>query len=72
MTSLLKQAFKKALKLPDTVQDELALELLGDIEDELRWDETFEKTRDELGKLADKALEDFKAGRVKKLGFDEL
>ena len=67
MTSLLKQAFKKASKLPDAVQDELAIELLRDIEDELRWDETFEKTRDELGKLADKALEDFKRGKSKEI-----
>ena len=72
MTSLLKQAFEKASKLTDIVQDELAQELLKDIEDELRWDGTFENTKDELGKLADKALEDFKAGRIKKLVFDEL
>lgn len=56
-------------KLP---QAELAQELLGDIEDELRWNGTFENTKDERSKLADKALEDFKAERTKKLGFDEL
>ncbi len=72
MTSLLKQAFEKAAKLPETVQDELALELLADIEDELRWDETFDKTEDKLGELADKALKDFNAGKTKKLGCDEL
>ena len=69
MTTGLQYISPNMEKLP---QDELAQELLKDIEDELRWDGTFENTKDELGKLADKALEDFKAGRIKKLVFDEL
>jgi hypothetical protein len=72
MTVLLKEAFDKALKLPETLQDEIARELLADIEAESRWDQTFKDTEDQLAKLADKALADFKAGRVKKMGFDEL
>ena len=72
MIVLLKQAFEKASKLPQPIQNELALELLGDIEAELQWDKTFEKSRDKLGRLADKAVKEFKAGRIKKIGFDEL
>jgi hypothetical protein len=67
MTVLLKEAFKKALKLPDTLQDQIERELLADIEAEARWDQTFKETQDKLEKLADKALEDFDAGRVTRI-----
>lgn len=60
MTELLKQAFDKASTLPEELQDVIAEELLADIEAEGRWDETFKKTGDKLGKLADKALEEWK------------
>lgn len=72
MTMLLSQAFDKAAKLPETMQEQIAVQLLEDIEAELKWDETFARTQDQLAKLADKALKDIKAGRVKKMGFDEL
>ena len=72
MTSLLKQAFDIASKLPEPLQDELGLKLLQDIETELKWDETFEKTEDELAKLSAMAIEDFKARRMRQMGFDEL
>lgn len=72
MTVLLKEAFDKVSRLPEARQDEIAKEILAEIEAEERWDETFKKTEDKLGKLADKALEDFKAGKFKKMGFDEL
>lgn len=72
MTLLLSQAFDKAAKLPETMQEQIAAQLLEDIEAEFKWDETFARTQDQLAKLADKALKDIKAGRVKKMGFDEL
>ncbi|KAA0229952.1 hypothetical protein EDS67_09040 [candidate division KSB1 bacterium] len=72
MTALLSQAFNKAAELPETVQEQIAQQLLEDIEAELKWDQTFAKTQDQLAKLADKALQEIKAKRVKKMGFDEL
>lgn len=72
MTLLLSQAFDKAAKLPETMQEQIAAQLLEDIEAELKWDETFARTQDQLAKLAEKALRDIKAGRVRKMGFDEL
>jgi len=72
MTVLLKEAFDKVSKLPEAQQDKIAKEILAEIEVEERWDETFKETEDKLGKLADKALTDFKAGKFKKMGFDEL
>lgn len=72
MTALLSQAFNKAAELPETVQEQIAQQLLEDIEAELKWDQAFAKTQDQLAKLADKALQEIKAKRVKKMGFDEL
>ena len=72
MTTILSRAFKKASKLPENLQELLAQQLIDDIESELKWEQAFAESQDKLGKLADKALKDFKAGSVKKMGFDEL
>ena len=72
MTKLLKKAFEQASQLPDSLQDEVALQLLEEVEGELHWDATLAGSQDQLAKMADKALEDFKAGRTRKMGFDEL
>jgi hypothetical protein len=72
MTRLLAKAFEEAGRLPDKLQDELAEKLLEDLEGEEKWDATLASSLDVLDKLADKALEDYGAGRTKKMGFDEL
>ena len=72
MTLLLSHAFDKAANLPETMQEQIATQWLEDLEAEFKWDQTFANTQDQLAKLADKALRDIKAGRVKKMGFDEL
>lgn len=72
MTTILSKAFEKAAKLPDEIQEQVAEMLIEYIDFELKWDETLENSQDQLAKLADKALEDYQAGRTKKMGFDEL
>lgn len=72
MTNLLSKAFEKAEKLPENVQDEIAKDLLEDIEGELKWDDTLEKSKKKLEKMAIKALENFKTGITHEKGFDEL
>ena len=72
MTRLLKQAFDKASQLPDDLQDQLAHEVLEDIAGELRWDTTLAQSEELLEKLAEKALQEFEAGRTRPQGFDEL
>jgi len=72
MTQRLAKAFQEASHLPEELQDEIAARLLEDIEGEAQWDETLAKSPHALEKLADKALEELKAGRTKKMGFDEL
>ncbi len=72
MTSLLKKAFDKASKLPASTQDELALELLNDLESELKWKTAFDTSQDKLERLAEEALKELKSGKARKMGFDEL
>ena len=72
MTVRLKEAFDKAAGLPDELQNELADELIADIEVESRWDQTFKDTQDKLAKMADKALKNFEEGKFKQMGFDQL
>ena len=72
MTLRLKEAFDKAALLSDELQNELAEELISDLEAESRWDQTFKDTQDKLAKMADKALKNFEEGKFKKMGFDQL
>ena len=67
MTELLEKAFAEAAKLPQEAQDMLAKMLLEDLAAEGKWDETFAKSRDELARLADEALAEYRAGKTKKL-----
>ncbi len=72
MTTLLQQAFDKASQLPEDLQDQIAQDLMNDIAGELQWDKTFARSEDQLEKLAEKALQEFEAGRTRPRGFDEL
>jgi hypothetical protein len=72
MTSLLKEAFEKASRLPPDLQDQIAQHLLDEIEWEFKWDKTLASSDDLLEKLANKAIKDFEAGKTHQKGFDEL
>jgi hypothetical protein len=72
MTLLLSEAFDKLSQLPELLQDEVAQQLLSDWESELRWQTAFTTSQTQLDKLAQQALAEFEAGRVKPLGFGEL
>jgi hypothetical protein len=52
MTKLLSKAFEKAKNLPENIQDEIAKNLLEDIEGELKWDDTLKKSKEKLKKMA--------------------
>jgi hypothetical protein len=72
MTKLLAQAFEKASGLPDDVQDQLAKEMLEEIEWESRWDRTLANSQEKLERLAERAAREYRAGKTKEMGFDEL
>ncbi|MBC7972749.1 MAG: hypothetical protein H7Z11_21935 [Verrucomicrobia bacterium] len=72
MTNLLTEAFKKAQNLPDYLQDELAEQLMNDLEDELNWQYQLAQPQSSLlDELAEKALLDSLQGRTHVMGFDE-
>ncbi|MCE5266307.1 MAG: hypothetical protein LLG00_00270 [Planctomycetaceae bacterium] len=75
MTQLLTQAFQRASQLPDSLQDQVAEEVqqvLEEIEAEHRWDETLARSGGQLDQLGQKALDEFRSGKTKPMGFDEL
>jgi hypothetical protein len=72
MTKLLAEAFEKASELPENLQDELARELLQDLAGEALWDQTLAESAEAVDKLAEQALKEHRAGRTRKMGFDEL
>ncbi|MGK7944852.1 MAG: hypothetical protein AB4058_10330 [Microcystaceae cyanobacterium] len=74
MTQLLQQAFQEAQKLSDDIQDELAQQLLSDIENELKWQETLSKpdtNLDILKQMAQDALNEDHKGLTEEKGFGE-
>jgi len=72
MTPLLEQAIVKVTQLPSLQQDAIASLILEELLDELEWDNRFAESQNQLAKLAKKAREDHQAGRVRKMGMDEL
>ncbi|MEQ9618491.1 MAG: hypothetical protein RIG61_04890 [Deltaproteobacteria bacterium] len=72
MRELLSEALKKIEKLPPDLQDEIAKQIMDDIENERRWNEALARPHPKIDKPAKKALEESEAGKTKKSGFDEL
>ncbi len=74
MTELLEQAFKEAQKLSDYLQNQLAQQLLEDIENELKWQESLSNPDVNLGvleEMAQRALIEDREGKTEKKGFGE-
>ena len=72
MTELLKKAFEKVSKLPESEQNAFARWLLDELASEQRWDEAFANSEDLLSQLADEALVEHRKGKTKLLGPDTL
>ena len=73
MTNILTEAFRKAQDLPDYLQDELAEQLIEDVENEIKWQQLLSQPQNmKLDELAAKALSDSMNGKTRKIGFDEL
>ena len=72
MTGLLKEAFDKASELPPEEQDTFARFLLAELGSEAQWADAFAGSQDALAKLADEALEEFRAGKTEILDPDNL
>jgi hypothetical protein len=74
MTQLLEKAFKEAKKLSSDLQDEIAHQLLEDIQNELGWLETLANPDIDLNvlqEMAQAALIEDREGRTEEKGFGE-
>ncbi len=67
MTKLLEEVFARASRLPAEEQAALAAWLAEEIESEERWGRLFARSRNELGRLADEAIEEHAAGKTEGL-----
>jgi hypothetical protein len=72
MTQLLERALEEVRKLPPGDQDAIASIILEEIQDEDLWDKTFAGSQDKLARMAEKARQEIRAGKIRDLGIDEL
>ncbi len=72
MTRLLAEAFDEASRLSEGLQDQLARDLLDELQWETAWEKSLAESQDKVDRLAEKALAEHKAGRTKEAGFDDL
>ncbi len=72
MGKLLDRAIAEARKLPEDEQEALAWWLLEEIESDRRWDELFCQPSEVIERMAEQALEDYRAGRTEPLDPDKL
>ena len=74
MTKLLQKAFQEAQQLSEDLQDEIAQQLLADIENEIKWQKTLANSDinlDILQKMAQSALIEDQEGKTEEKGFGE-
>lgn len=74
MTKLLEKAFNEAQKLSVHLQDEIAPQLLEDIHNELKWQETLANPNIDLAifqEMAQAALIEDEKGKTEEKGFGE-
>jgi hypothetical protein len=74
MTKLLEKAFQEAQKLSESLQNDIAEQLLTNIENELKWQETLADPNinlDILTQMAQAALMEDQPGKTEAKGFGE-
>jgi hypothetical protein len=64
MTALLEKAMSHVNALPPEEQDAVASLILEEIESEKSWDALFAGSQEQLGKLAEQAIAEYKAGKT--------
>lgn len=72
MTQILEEAWNSVLNLPADRQDSIACIIMDELEDELVWENKFDKSQSELSLVADKIRADIKSGRFQEKGFGDL
>ncbi|MEZ8217599.1 hypothetical protein [Fervidibacter sacchari] len=72
MTDLLRKAIERLSQLPEHEQDAVAAWILEEMESEQRWQNLFAQSHDLLAKMADEALQEYRAGKAELLVPDDL
>ena len=72
MNTRLEEAFAQASQLPPEEQEALAALLLDEIASERLWDQAFAQSQNQIAKLADEALTEFKEGKTVLLDEEKL
>ena len=67
MNTKLTKVLEAVSRLPERDQEELAAVILQELEDEVRWEAAFEASQPQLKRLAEEALEEYRAGRTEPL-----
>ena len=71
MTKLLEKAIKEVSQLPKDEQDIVAAIILEEMASEERWTEAFGNSQDQLAKLAEEAIKEFRSGQTRPFSFDD-
>ena len=72
MTELLSKAIDKTSLLSENLQNQLASEIIDEIEYEVKWDKSFADSQDLLEIMADTGIKQFKMKERENIGFDKL
>lgn len=72
MTELMTKLMERISELPPNLQEEVAKQLIEEIDQEIKWQSSLENPDTVLNKLGEKALEDSEKGKTRESGFDEL
>jgi hypothetical protein len=72
MNRTLKEVIDAVSRLPETDQEELASAILQELQTEAKWQSALNDSQPALSKLAEEALEEYRAGRTETLDPDRL
>ena len=72
MTALLEKAMTQVKRLPDSQQNAIAALILEEMQNDIHWDDAFDKSQDLLARLASEALEEDKLGITRDLDPNNL
>lgn len=72
MSELLDQAITKLKTISASEQDSIAAMIFEEIDDDLRWDESFSRSPDILAQLAASAMAEHHAGKTQELNPETL
>ncbi len=67
MTELLERTINKLRNLSVEQQDAITMVILDELEDDVKWDISFEHSKNTLAKLAGEVMLEYRAGKTQEL-----